>query len=183
MDDSLETTNNLAPELYLDLVISEYEYQRARKQKLEAKIGVTFAFLGLFAPNITKYFEWSKIVEINTHILIKVLIFLWWLLIILSYVLTLWQMIHLLKTVELHYFNSKYKKNRENLDKPQNEAINNLIKVYERYITYNHTLNNTQADSYTDAINTFKTCFSLVFLYEILVYIFDFFAFVLCELI
>lgn len=160
--------------LCLEIVISEYEYERTRNQKLEAKIGITLAFCGLLAPYMLKYLNWSSMNSFFTlnnnqfFFILRIVVFLWWLVIVILYFLTVWSLIKVLTPIPLDFFNPKVIHSRRILSKEKDEAAQELMKSFEKLLERNTKSNNEQAQKYKQAVCYLNSCFILVFIYELI---------------
>lgn len=121
-----------------------------------------------------KYLNWSSLNSLfplnenQFFLILRIVVFIWWLAIIISYFLAVILLIKTLTPVSLSYFNPKVIRTSHILSKEKGEASQELLKSFEKHLTRNSERNNEQALKYKQAVLFLKFCLICVFIYELL---------------
>lgn len=137
----------------------EYEAELERSSKLDNKVGITLAFLGVFSTYIIKFFDFSVIVKAQTvpcsylHIL-KITCIILQILIIIAYAVTIGLLLYTARATNYLHFDCEYF-----IDKKQLYLSTDMssleIKVAMRYmgaIIKNNETNDSRAKRFNRAV-------------------------------
>lgn len=161
----------------LETVKYEYDYQLNRTQKLENKIGITLAFVGVYLTYIIdqlrnyQHNTWDNLISnINFLIIVKFFCFITIFFIVFSSIVAVFKLIRLLSPVGIHHYNINEIYDETLVSNPIGETEYLISREYLKCYTDNLEINELRFKRYSESLTLVKCSFLAFVIFETLHY-------------